>query len=119
MKVTRENFKDIKDFKDFDWKISKYIENNQSLLEALLIDLEELNQLLEDKGEAYRKLYIDYEDGHTEYSPERIDPCPDYYGLFSVRFEKNPYETVGNMMNIEELDTVLCALVNFTEFKLS
>lgn len=105
MKVTRENFKDI--------------ENNQGLLESLLIDLEELNQLLEDKDEAYRKLYIDYEDKHTEYSPERTDPCPDYYGLFSLRFEKNHYETVGGMMTLEELDTVMCALVNFTEFKLS
>ena len=105
MKVTRENFKDI--------------ENNQGLLESLLIDLEELNQLLEDKGEAYRKLYIDYEDKHTEYSPERIDPCPDYYGLFSLRFEKNPYESVGDMMTLEELDNALFILINFIEFKLS
>ena len=105
MKVTRENFKDIK--------------NNRGLLESLLIDLEELNQLLEDKGEAYRKLYIDYEDEHTEYSPERTDPCPDYYGLFSLRFEKYPYETVGDMMTIEELDNALFVLINFIEFKLS
>ena len=82
-------------------------------------NIEELNQLLEDKDEAYRKLYIDYQDYHNEYSPERTDPCPDYYGLFSLRFEKNPYETVGDMMTLEELDTILCALVNFMEFKLS
>ena len=105
MKVTRENFKDIK--------------NNRGLLESLLIDLEELNQLLEDKGEAYRKLYIDYQDYHNEYSPERTDPCPDYYGLFSLRFEKYPYETVGDMMTIEELDNALFVLINFIEFKLS
>lgn len=105
MKVTRENFKDI--------------ENNQGLLESLLIDLEELNQLLEDNGEAYRKLYIDYQDYHNEYSPERTDPCPDYYGLFSLRFEKNPYETVGDMMTLNELDNALFVLINFIEFKLS
>lgn len=105
MKVTIENFKDI--------------ENNQGLLESLLIDLEELNQLLEDKDEAYRKLYIDYQDYHNEYSPERTDPCPDYYGLFSLRFEKNPYETVGDMMTLEELDNALFILINFVEFKLS
>lgn len=105
MKVTRENFKDIK--------------NNRGLLESLLIDLEELNQLLEDKNEAYRKLYIDYQDYHNEYSPERTDPCPDYYGLFSLRFEKYPYETVGDMMTIEELDNALFVLINFIEFKLS
>lgn len=105
MKVTRENFKNI--------------ENNQGLLESLLIDLEELNQLLEDKDEAYRKLYIDYQDYHNEYSPERTDPCPDYYGMFSLRFEKNPYETVGDMMTLEELDNALFILINFVEFKLS
>lgn len=105
MKVTRENFKDI--------------ENNQGLLESLLIDLEELNQLLEDNDEAYRKLYIDYQDYHNEYSPERTDPCPDYYGLFSLRFEKNPYETVGDMMTLDELDNALFILINFIEFKLS
>ena len=105
MKVTRENFKDI--------------ENNQGLLESLLIDLEELNQLLEDKDEAYRKLYIDYQNYHNEYSPERTDPCPDYYGLFSLRFEKYPYETVGDMMTLEELDNALFILINFIEFKLS
>lgn len=105
MKVTRENFKEI--------------ENNQGLLESLLIDLEELNQLLEDKDEAYRKLYIDYQDKHNEYSPERTDPCPDYYGMFSLRFEKNPYEMVGDMMTLEELDNALFVLINFIEFKLS
>ena len=105
MKVTKENFKDI--------------ENNQGLLESLLIDLEELNQLLEDKDEAYRKLYIDYQNYHNEYSPERTDPCPDYYGLFSLRFEKYPYETVGDMMTLEELDNALFILINFIEFKLS
>ena len=45
--------------------------------------------------------------------------CLLFYGLFSLRFEKNPYETVGDMMTLEELDTILCALVNFMEFKLS
>ena len=114
MRVTKENIKDI----EFIYAYYS-IDNGKQLLSAILIDLEELNQLLEDKDEAYRKLYIDYEDKHTEYSPERTDPCPDYYGLFSLRFEKNPYETVGNMMTLEELDTVMCALVNFTEFKLS
>lgn len=107
MKVTIDNFKGIILVKD------------QPLCEALLHDLIELNQLLDDKDEGYRKLYIDYELNHTEYSSERIDPCPDYYGMFSLRFEKNPYETVGDYMTIAELDNIMCALINFTEFKLS
>lgn len=105
MKVTIDNFKGIIPVKD------------QPLCEALLIDLMELNQLLEDKDEAYRKLYIDYEVNHTEYSAERVDPCPDYYGMFSLRFEKDSYETVGDYMTIVELDNIMCALINFVEFK--
>ena len=107
MKITIDNFKDIIPNKD------------QSLCEGLLIDLAELNQLLDDNDEAYRQLYIDYNTEHTEYSPERIDPCPDYYGMFALRFEKNPYETVGDYMTINELDNALFLLINFTEFKLS
>lgn len=107
MKVTIENFEGMIPIKD------------QPLCKALLYDLEELNQLLEDKDEEYRKLYIDYELNHTKYSPERVDPCPDFYGLFSLRFEKNPYEKVGDYMTIDELDSIMCALINFTEFKLS
>ena len=108
MKVTNENINSIAN-----------IRYAQNLLSALLIDLAELNQLLEDKDEAYRKLYIDYQDYHNEYSPERTDPCPDYFGMYSLRFEKNPYETVGDMMTLNELDNALFILINFTEFKLS
>ena len=105
MKLTIDNYEGVVPYKDC------------PLCEALLIDLAELNQLLEDKDEEYRKLYIDYEVNHTEYSPERVDPCPDYYGMFSLRFEKDPYETVGDYMTIEELDSAMCILINFVEFK--
>ena len=105
MKLTVENYKGVVPYKDC------------PLCEALLIDLEELNQLLENKDDDYKKLYIDYEVEHTQYSPERTDPCPDYYGLFSLKFEKNPYETVGDYMTIEELDSAMCILINFVEFK--
>jgi len=114
MKVTNENIDSIK-------YIYNYFnaDNGKKVLKSLMIDLMELNQLLEDKGESYKKLYIDYIDKHTEYSPERTDPCPDYYGMFRLRFENDPYETVGLEMTIDELDTILCALINFMEFKLS
>lgn len=107
MKVTIDNYKKI---------IPK---ENQSLILGLLIDLEELNTELDDIQESYRKLYIDYITEHTEYSPERTDPCPDYYGMYKLVFEKNPYENVGTEMTIEELDSALCILINFVEFKLS
>ena len=37
--------------------------------------------------------------------------------LLNARFEKNHYEIVGDYMTIEELDSIMCALINFTEFK--
>ena len=111
MKVTQENIKNIKYV--YNWNSS---DGAQNYLKSLLIDLLELNNELDNKGESHKKLYIDYEDKHTEYSPERTDPCPDYYGLFTLRFENKPYETVGGILDLNELDTVLCALVNFIEF---
>ena len=114
MKVTKENIKDIKYIFDY-----YNIENAKNVLESLLIDLLELNTELENKGEKHRQLYIDYIDEHTEYSPERTDPCPDFYGYFYLKFEKNPYITVGDVMDLNELDTVLCALINFEEARLS
>lgn len=112
MKVTQENIKDIKYIYDY-----YNVENGKNILDSLLIDLGELNNELDNKGESYKKLYIDYEDTHTEYSPERTDPCPDYYGTFTLRFENKPYETVGGVMDLNELDTVLCTLIDFIEFR--
>jgi len=114
MKVTKENIKDIK-------YIANYlnIDTGKSVLESLLINLLELNTELANHGELHRQLYIDYIDEHTGYSPERTDPCPDYYGYFSLRFEKNQYETVGDILSLNDLDTVLCALINFEESRLS
>lgn len=111
MKVTIDNYKDI-----------KYIEGNNKnieLLHSLLIDLNELNNEVINHGEKYRQLYIDYIDTHMEYSPERTDPCPDYYGMFRLVFEENPYENVGGELTLDELDTVMCALINFEESRLS
>ena len=107
MKITLDNYKDIIPEKD------------QIMIYGLLLDLFELNTELECIQEPYRKLYIDYITEHTEYSPERTDPCPDFYGMYRLVFEKNPYESVGNEMTIDELDSAMCILINFVEFKLS
>ena len=113
MKVTKENIKSI-----------KYIEGYHdisivhNILESLLIDIAELNQVLEDRHKSYRKIYIDYEDKHTEYSPERTDPCPDYYGMFTLRFENDPYTSIGDVMTLDELDNTILILYTFIEFKI-
>lgn len=107
MKVTIENV----------GKITYYAGTNrpikccQRLLEGLLSDLEMFNRLCTKNG----GLYISYEDIHTEYSPERTEPCPDYYGYFTLRWENEPSKKVGDYMTLEELDGVLCALCDFVE----
>jgi len=74
------------------------------LLKALLKDLDEIN------AKSNKKLYINWIDTHTEYSPERTDPCPDYYGMFQIKCED---DTIGIEMTIEDLDMVMCALYNY------
>ena len=110
MKLTIENIKNI----DYFGGINNDIEYCRGLLEGLLIDLETLNRILENKNEENHILYIEYIDDHTEYSPERTDPCPDYYGMFRLRFESND-NTVGMEMTLDELDFALCVLNNFEE----
>lgn len=107
MKLTQENYK------------SYVPQKNQELFSALLVDLSTLNSILVDNGESYRKLYFDIETNHTSYSPERTDPCPDYYGMYTIRYEKNEYEIVGDYMTINELDSAMLILSNFVESKLS
>ena len=110
MKVTNENIKDINFFAG----VNNTLEHYQRLLEGLLVDLTTLNGLLIDKHEEHRILYIDYINEHTEYSPERIDPCPDYYGMFRLLFEINPVN-VGGEMDIDQLDMTLFILNEFEE----
>lgn len=113
MKVTQENIKDIEFIYAY---INLDLEQSKNLLSSLLIDLEEFNNVLDNTNQSNKKLYIDYEDEHTEYPPERTEPMPDHYGTFKLRFESNPCETVGDYMHLHDLDTVICALVNFIEY---
>ncbi len=113
MKITNENIKDINFFAGN----TNTVGYCQRLLEVLLVDLAALNVLLIANHEEYRLLYIDYENEHTEYSPERTDPCPDYYGTFTLRFENDPSEKIGPNMELDDLDTMICGLYNFVEFQ--
>lgn len=83
--------------------------NDIARLNSLFADLDELNSFLSNK------IYIDYQDYHDEYSPERTDPCPDYYGYYSLRYEDIPNKIIGDFMTLDELDNTLCLLINFLE----
>ena len=96
MKINRENYKTVIPKKE------------QNLLKSLLDDLDDIN-----KYHNNNKLYIDWQDYHDEYSCERIDPCPDFYGYYRIKFEKQPYESIGDVMTINELDSALCLLYSY------
>lgn len=97
MKISKETIKNIP-------------EKEQSLLKALIEDLEVINANTPVKENI---LYIDWQDFHDMYSPERIDPCPDYYGMYTLRRESSPNESVGVEMSLAELDDTLCFLYNY------
>lgn len=108
MKITKDNLEEVK-------KINNKI--HIGYLESLYIDLMELNNELENQNLNHKKLYIDIQDYHDKYSPERTDPCPDYYGYFTLRFENNPSEYIGDYIErLDELDSILFALIEFMEF---
>ena len=98
MIVTENNIKDI--------PISN---KDKDLLKALLLDLEEINHNLPLKT---YDISIDWIDKHTEYSPERVDPCPDYYGMYRL-WQGN--KTLGIEMDLEVLDYVLAVLNDIFE----
>lgn len=105
MKVTLENLNTLHiDVKE------------RNLLGALILDLMEINNIASNSNQEYKKLYIDWQDFHNEYSPEWTDPCPDYYGYYTLRFEKNPSEICGIEMTLDDLDMVLCTLNNYVDF---
>ena len=93
MIVTENNIKDI--------PIS---DEDKDLLNALLQDLEEINH---NMSIHVFDICIDWIDKHTEYSPERTDPCPDYYGMYRLWQGNN---TLGIEMDLETLDYVMCVL---------
>jgi hypothetical protein len=94
MIITKNNIKNI--------PIS---DKDKGLLNALLQDLEEINHNL--PSFYIFDICIDWIDKHTKYSPERVDPCPDYYGMYRLW---QGDKTLGIEMDLETLDYVLCVL---------
>ena len=96
MKVTYENIEDLP------------IDNKDKvILKALLTDIDEINNAnLKDP------IYIDWEENHTEYSPERTEPCPDFYGTYSL-IRSTTKDKLGVEMDLNTLDIALCLLNNY------
>lgn len=83
---------------------------DQSILDSLLVDLAEINYMLNKHRNSYIEFKIDWQDYHNEYSPERVDPCPDYYGYYSILCGN---DRIGDKMTIDELDTTLFTISEF------
>lgn len=104
MKITIDN---LQEAKKINYTISVYY------LESLCIDLMELNNELENNNLYHKRIYLDIQDYHNEYSPERTDPCPDYYGMFSLRFENDNYMIGDYIERLDDLDTIIFTLIEF------
>ena len=89
--------------------ISELPIKDQRLVKALLRDIEEINQNLPPKT---NEIYLEWQDYHDEYSPERTDPCPDYYGMYTVR-RIGTLDILGVEMDLQTLDIAICLLNNF------
>ena len=102
MKITRENFKD---FIKFDNLFSK-----EDYVNSLLDDIDEMNRIIKNSNFVRKsELYIDIQLYHDEYSPERTDPCPDFYGFLSLKGvipEENSFgKTLGDPKEtLKEID---------------
>jgi hypothetical protein len=83
-------------------------DREKELLRALLLDIYDINKM-----NLKPPIYIDWQDFHNEYSPERTDPCPDYYGYYTLESEALEGESIGVEMTIDMLDNVLCTLSNY------
>ena len=95
MRITKENVDKI-----------PLEEKDRRLLIPNISDINELNSI------TGKDFYLDWQDFHDEYSPERTDPCPDYYGYFSIR-EGSYYPTIGEMYpTVKELDDAILVLMD-------
>ena len=79
----------------------------QSLVDSLLDELDYIN-----KCSDFQKLDLYWENEHTEYSVERTDPCPDYYGSY-IFISCITGDSVGINMTADELDSAVCLLYDF------
>lgn len=91
---------------------NKDLKFDNAILQSLLIDVNSLNNILVNLGLGFNTFHIEYEDQHTEYSPERTDPCPDFYGEFFLVFDKTN-ETIGEEMFLSDLDNTIMILSDF------
>lgn len=100
MKLTKENIETL-----------PVSDKEKRYLLGDLEDIREINEICKEE-----LFYLYWENQHTEYSAERTDPCPDYYGTYSVRtIEDN--ELIGlECWSEEELQDRICDIYDTCEY---
>ena len=92
-------------------------EKQTRFLLSLVKEASEINDMLTElPGQHMKHISIYWENEHTEYSPERTDPCPDYYGSFYIMMN-DINQVIGDAMTIEQLDEALSLLYDFVEMQ--
>ena len=81
---------------------------------SLIEEVDEINALIKRYSGAFYEgaeigLYLDNE--HTDYSPERTDPCPDYYGSFQLRWN-NGESICDKTFVLKDIDDYLYVINN-------
>lgn len=92
MQVTKENLNLLPE------KERDYVKN------LLDYDLEEINSF--NKG----VFTLHWQDYHDEYSSERTDPCPDFYGMYYIR--KDGRRLMYSPVTLVEVDEYMFFLWN-------
>ena len=81
-----------------------------------------LNQLPKKESNIIESLLEDY---HDTYSPERVDPCPDYYGCYTLMTENEElYKqkfgyvdcTLSEKLPLNDFESVFFAIIEFIDF---
>lgn len=92
MQVTKEN-------------LNLLPEKERNFVEDILDnELEEINSF--NKG----VFTLHWQEYHDEYSPERTDPCPDFYGMYYIR--KNNNRVMYLPVTLQEVDEYMFFLWN-------
>ena len=84
--------------------------DDRDYVRALMKDIAEINEV------TGLDFFIDFQDYHDEYSPERTDPCPDYFGFVRLKeAHMPPGESLGGVVTLDELDTLIYTVHSMSE----
>lgn len=97
--LTTENYNVVQHYIDIS-------DNDIDLLYAILIDLEDNNNNVFPKA---MEICLNIE--HTQYSPEWVEPMPDFYGMFCIKYVDNNADIIGDWIaDVHELDNIMFVL---------